>query len=332
MKKVVLAGLLISAAVFVVASYFLPRRVVLEKAINVAAPVSYLYEEIDNLERWPLWAYWFNESAEITYGKSRMGIEATCSWTGNSGSGDVTLVSSRRDEMVRARLDFGARGTAAYEFWLVPDSLVANQTRLILKAEITAEEENTIWSHWKRFLLANRLGSSLAHNLSTLKQIAESKPVFDNVTEELLAPSYYVSVRRKHHPDSATQQIRALHAEIMRALNAVGSEAAGYPFCLFGDSSVIDFAVPVEPDATVPDSFPVSQLYSGRAIRGIDYDGYDDIARTHSEVLRYIRYKDYEINGTPWEVYTTDPGEDPSSWITEVYYPITRKKGEHGIL
>ncbi|MDV3307855.1 MAG: hypothetical protein LOY03_03450 [Cyclobacteriaceae bacterium] len=332
MKKVIIAGLVVSAAVLVIASFFLPRRFVLEKAVDVAAPASYLFEEVNNLERWPLWSYWFDETAEITYGDSREGISARCAWKGRGGSGEVTVVYQVWDELVRTRIEFGTRGSATYNFTFIPDSLAAHQTRLILNAEVTAPEDEGIWSRWKRFLLANRLASSLTHNLATLKRIAETKPVFDNITEELLAPEYYVSVREEHHPDSAVIQIRALHAQVTHALEAVGSEVAGHPFCFFDDSAVMEFAVPVEPDTRVPNEYAVSQHYSGLAIRGTDYDGYDDIARTHHEVLRYIQYKDYVLNGRPWEVYMTDPDDDPSTWTTEVYYPIRIKEDEDGRL
>jgi effector-binding domain-containing protein len=332
MRKIVLAGLLISAAVFFAASFFLPRTFVLEKSTDVAAPASYLYEEINDLERWPLWAYWFDENAQVTYGDRRSGTNARCTWKARKRTGEVILTTARLDQIVTAQLTFGNQGSAEYEFRLVPDTLMENRTRLIIKAEVSTEQDNSIWTRWKRFLLANRLASSLTHNTTRLQRIAESKPVFDNVTEEVLAPSYYVSIRSRRRPESTVQQIRTLHAQVMHALNAVGSDAAGHPFCLFGDSAVMEFAVPVDPDARVPDTCVVTQHYSGRAIRGIDSAGYDDISRVHSEVQRYIQYKDYVINGTPWEVYTTDPAEDPSTWATEVYYPIRAKEDENEIL
>lgn len=332
MKKVVIAGLLVSAAVFVVASFFLPRRFVLKKSTDVAAPASYLYEEIHDLGRWPRWAYWFRDNPEIEYGEPRIGTEAHCRWEGRSGTGEVTLLTNRLNEMVRAHLDFGRQGSAKWEFRFVPDTLTPNKTRLIVEAEVDQEEYNTIWSRWKRFLLANRLASALTHNLFTLRRTAESKPIFSNITEELLAPSYYIGVRERHHRDSTADQVRALHARLALALKNVAVAADGHPFCLFIDSSTIEVAIPVAPDISLPDSHTVNQHYSGRAVRGIDYDGYDDIACTHSEVLRYIRYKDYVIAGTPWEVYTTNLAEDPSTWVTEVYYPITIKKDDHDIL
>lgn len=325
MKKIIFAGLLISAAIVVVASFFLPRRYVLEKAIDVAAPASYLFEEVNNLERWPLWCYWFDETAEITYGSSRMGIEASSSWKNRTGSGQVTILTHIPDEMVLTKLDFGERGSAEYEFRFVPDTAVINQTRLILKTEVINPPNDGIGNLWKRFLLANRLASSLSHNLASLRRIAETKPVFDNVTEELLAPSYYVSLRKKRRPDSAAQQVRALYDQIMEALKSVGSDAAGHPFCLLGDS-IIELGVPIHPDARVPNTYPVNQHYSGPAVRGSDNGGYADIADTHNKVRRYIRYKEYEVSGIPWEVYLTDPRKDPSTWTTEVYYPITTKE------
>jgi hypothetical protein len=324
MKKIIIAGLLVSAAMVVAASFFLPRRYVIEKATAVAAPPSYLFEEVINLERWPFWSYWFDETAEMTYGDNRMGNEARTNWRNRSRTGQVTILAHVPNQTVLVDLDFGKQGSAQYEFRFVADTTVINQTHLILNARVINPPHDGIWNRWKRFLLANRLASSLTHNLASLRRIAETKPVFDKVTEEVLAPTYYVSVRKKRRPDSAAQQVQALYAQIMQALKSVGSSASGHPFCLLGDS-VIELAVPVHPDARVPNSYSVSQHYTGPAIRGSDNAGYNNIKMTHNEVLRYIRYKDYEVNGTPWEVYITDPSEDPAKWVTEVYYPIAAK-------
>lgn len=331
MKKVILAGLLVLAAVIAGASYLLPERFVKEETTDVAAPASYLYEELNDLERWPRWSYWFDENTAITYGDKRAGITAHCTWKTGAGPGTATLAAHKRDEMVRANLEFST-GTARYEFTLVPDTVIANQTQLTIKAEVTTSDDNSIWRRWKRYFLARQLTSSLTHNIATLKRVAESKPIFDNITEELLAPAYYVSVKSKRQPDAPAEQVRTLHAQVMRALKSVGSKAAGHPLCLFSDSSAIEFGVPIEPDARVPDAYTVNQLYSGPAIRGIDNGGYEDITDTHKEVQRYIQYKDYVINGPPWEVYNTDPAEDPSTWTTEVYYPVTTKEDVHDTL
>ncbi|HEY8511740.1 MAG TPA: hypothetical protein VIL31_07270 [Cyclobacteriaceae bacterium] len=327
MKKIVLIGLLVSAAMILAAGYLLPRRYELQKATNVAAPASYLFEEVINLERWPLWVYWFDENSEIAYGDTRVGNQAQCTWKNRNGTGKAKILIYYPNQMVRVDLDFGERGSVNYEFRFVPDTLAINMTRLILTARVVNPPDDGIWNRWKRFLLANRLAPSLPHNLTSLRRIAETKPIFDNVTEELLAPTYYVSVRRKRNPDSAVQQVRALHAQILDALKSVGSNAAGPPFCLL-DDSVVELGVPVHPDARVPNSYNVIQLYSGPVVRGSDSTSYSDIERTHNEVLRYIQYKDYVISGTPWEVYITSPNEDPSTWITEVYYPIATRQDQ----
>jgi effector-binding domain-containing protein len=68
----------------------------------------------------------------------------------------------------------------------------------------------------------------------------------------------------------------------------------------------------------------VLQHYSGAAVRGVHTGGHYTLKKTHEEVLSYIRYKNFESNGAPWEVYLSDltNEKDSSKWVTEVYYPV----------
>lgn len=65
---IIVAGLLVSALMLVLASYFLPQEFELEQTVNVNAPSSYLYEEINDLSRWPIWSYWIDDGTQVTYG------------------------------------------------------------------------------------------------------------------------------------------------------------------------------------------------------------------------------------------------------------------------
>ncbi len=82
--------------------------------------------------------------------------------------------------------------------------------------------------------------------------------------------------------------------------------------------------MPMSPDSKFPAAYPVSQHYSGAAVKGINVGSYENLADTHAQLKQYIKYKKFESNGPPWEVYLTGPykEKDTSKWITDVYYPV----------
>lgn len=327
MAKIILGGLLVSAVLFVAAGYFLPVQFKLDQSIEVNAPAAYLYEEINDLEKWPVWSYWFADNTEVTYAGDRTGIGASCSWKSNGDEGTATILRNISDEMVSAQLEFPGSGSAKCEFRIEPDSLNPTIIRLTMLADLSANDDG-VWARWKGFILATRFSAVLDHNLANLKKIAEGKPIFSGgISEELLAPSYYISAEI---PATEGQPTPSGIIEGLTTLNGVLQQAKvtadGPPFCILAADSVhqILCCIPVPPDARLPVGYPISQFYSGAAIRAIDSTGYAGVKATHHEVMRYIRYKEYIVNGPPWEVYVTNPTriQDPSQWTTHVYYPV----------
>jgi len=329
MTIIILAVLALSLALIIIAGHYLPQQFKLNDNIDVGAPPSYLYEEINDLERWPAWSYWLGNDTQVTYGELRTGINAYCKWKSGDDVGAVTILLNRGDEMVRARLDFPDSVSATCEFLIEADSLDPSQTHLTMRVELSGDE-NGVWARWKRFLIATRFGAAFDHTLRGLKRIAESKPTFSyGISEELLAPSYYISIEIPSKPQGpfSTEIIDAQRV-LQNILQQAGVSPEGYPFSIVSDSTGQTLCcIPVPPDANLPANYPISQLYSGAAIRAVDSTGYEDVKMAHHEVQRYIRYKEYTVNGDPWEVYQADPAHmnDPSHWITQVYYPVLRQ-------
>ena len=51
---------------------------------------------------------------------------------------------------------------------------------------------------------------------------------------------------------------------------------------------------------------------------------YENIGSVHDAISRYIKVMDLEYAGPPWEIYVTDPMQEPDTakWETVVCYPI----------
>jgi hypothetical protein len=176
---------------------------------------------------------------------------------------------------------------------------------------------------YHRFNIKNQID----YELSKIKEVAEAKPIFTiKITEESLAPTYYIS--RSFPVDSKSpEQINVEKKKSFDHLNAVFREAKAKaidnPFCLYPGKE-ITCALPMSPESKFPPAYPPTQLYSGAAIRGIHIGDTRNIKKSHDEVKEYISYKNFQPNGIPWEVYVKDQRNerDSSKWIAEIYYPV----------
>jgi AraC family transcriptional regulator len=149
---------------------------------------------------------------------------------------------------------------------------------------------------------------------------------------------------RKKHQDAAAEPVlvmrrRAAQSEIAATLGEIlpavfthtqraGIPLAGPPFTryLSGGPGLLSLeagmaiAGPAQPSGEIE----VAELPGGPAAFAVHVGPYDSLGQTHAAIERWIADHGHAVVGAPWEVYVTDPGEqpNPAEWRTEVLYPI----------
>jgi effector-binding domain-containing protein len=112
-------------------------------------------------------------------------------------------------------------------------------------------------------------------------------------------------------------------------LMAMGGEfMAGPPFAIWyeyeGDTFVFDNCIPVS--KTLPGSGEIRSImsYGGKVVKVTHTGSYESTQYSWEALEKYISENSLQTNGDPYEVYTTDPGQepDPARWITELYWPV----------
>lgn len=65
-------------------------------------------------------------------------------------------------------------------------------------------------------------------------------------------------------------------------------------------------------------------LPGGRAAVTVHVGPYEGLKEAYQELEAWIQLQGKEASGPPWEIYWTDPGEEPDSskWKTEIYWPL----------
>lgn len=87
-------GLLVAAVVAV--GFALPSRFAVERAVVIEASPAAIHALVGDLRRWPEWSPWeeADSTIDITIGERAAGVGAHQSWTGESGSGELTVTAS----------------------------------------------------------------------------------------------------------------------------------------------------------------------------------------------------------------------------------------------
>jgi len=93
MFKKILIAFAVLLAVFVAVGAALGDDYKVSQSITVNADTARVHELCGELKNWPEWAPWQKQdpTIQITYGEKTTGVGAHQSWTGESGSGELTL-------------------------------------------------------------------------------------------------------------------------------------------------------------------------------------------------------------------------------------------------
>ena len=113
MKKAllgVLAGILVLVVVLLVVIATRPDEFVVTRSATVNAAPDAVYRLVNDFHAWNEWSPWakLDPNMKVTYSGPPYGTGASYAWTGNDqvGEGNMTIVESKRDELVKIDLRF----------------------------------------------------------------------------------------------------------------------------------------------------------------------------------------------------------------------------------
>ncbi len=147
-------------------------------------------------------------------------------------------------------------------------------------------------------------------------------------------------IQRKELKEQPTLTIRrwVKHEEVSQALADIlpkayiramsGGKMGGAPFCIIhemkDDKMDIEAGVPLLAALDGVGEIKASQLPAGKVLVTWHVGPYHELGKAHEALQAWAEKNELEVNGSTWEVYWTDPGEepDPSKWRTEVLLPI----------
>ena len=66
------------------------------------------------------------------------------------------------------------------------------------------------------------------------------------------------------------------------------------------------------------------ELPAGQVATVTHMGPYEQLGQTWSALMKWMEEEGLQAAGAPWEVYVTDPGEEPdqSKWRTDIFFPI----------
>jgi effector-binding domain-containing protein len=145
------------------------------------------------------------------------------------------------------------------------------------------------------------------------------------IKEQQAQPTAYI---RERAPPDIGMVFGKLLGEVFGYLGAHGMQPAGPPYDRIHamDADGFDLEVGIAVASPIEGNGRVlpGELPAGRAAVTWHTGPYDQLSAAHGAIQTWIAQQGLEPAGAGWEVYHTDPGQepDPAKLRTEIIYPL----------
>ncbi len=335
MKILKIIGIVLVAIIALVwvGTLFISSETHVERSLTINAAPEAIFAEINNVKNFNNWSPWhsIDPNTEYTYEGPESGVDAKMSWTSDHqdvGSGSQWIVESVPNKLVKTNLVFeGFEDPAEANFVLEPEG---DQT----KVTWTFDTEMSGLYKYFGLVMDGMLGPQYEQGLQNLKAVAEAKPSYNiGIGVEEVPEIHYLSILHtmtSENSDQISTIMGELFGELMGYMSSNNIEMHGSAMTVYPRSEENSFdmecALPVEEEVQVSDDRIVFKtISSGKAVKAVHMGSYHLLEDTHNTVNQYISDQGLQAAGAPYEIYITDPSDEPdtSKWITQVYYPIT---------
>lgn len=336
MKALKIIGIIlfILLAAFLVIGLFLPKSSYTERSQQINAPAELVFEQVVNLRNWEAWSP-FSEAdtaMQITYGDIVSGPGASYSWTGEMGTGELSITGVEEYSIIDYAIVFDGEKEAKGQ-WLFEKTEEGIQLTWTFGVP---ELDYPLGRYYGLFLDA-AMDPFMVSGLNKIKEIAEAGALqpassLGEISLEEVASMPILAIR-----DSITvEEMEAFYGQSYGALMAFAQAnqimISGAPLSValvwneIG-ASLMEAALPITEMTEVSENeYAIySRILEGGQMAVVSHYGpYDAIGKAYEALEAYMVAEGYIPAGAPFEVYVTDPSteQDASKWETKVYWPL----------
>ena len=326
----ILVGLVVLA---LLAGFLLPREIHVERSAVIEAAPETVYEALIAPREFNEWSPWADLDTTMTpeYFGPEMGIGAGFTWSSqedNVGSGKYEITSAEPNSKIEVALDFGEMGTSMSSYMLEPAD---GGTRVTWTLD-SDMGMNPI-SRYFGLMMDSWVGGDYEKGLGNLKEYMKTRPSWHVENIELTQANGFsmLSVREEIEPGDIGDMLGRSYGAIMEYVGANGLQLSAPPFAIYHHwptdgvgKADVEAAIPITAPNAGNASITGSEFPGGAVAIAYFYGPYEKSGNAHMKLHEWAEENGHQLVEPSWEVYVTDPGEepDPSKWLTMVCYRV----------
>jgi effector-binding domain-containing protein len=137
-----------------------------------------------------------------------------------------------------------------------------------------------------------------------------------------------LTIRATTSADKLPDLLGVLFGEVYEHILQSGQQPAGMPFSRYyamdGHTLNVSCGMPVASAMEGAGRVEAGELPACTVATATHMGPYDNLPQSWNALVAWMRSQDLEPADAPWEVYVTDPGEEPdtSKWRTDIFFPV----------
>lgn len=312
-----------------------PTPYEISREITIEAPAAVVFEQVNNHKNRDAWSPWEAMDPNMTksYEGPESGVGARYSWVGNDsvGTGSLEILESEPHSRIKSKLVFTAPWESESTIeWKFVES--GNQTTVtwMIKGELPGY---LFWMNEED--MDEQMAPDFEKGLAKLKSVSEglTVPKYEMAMTEVAASPYFFIRDQVPFDDVNPAFFDERYGKIAAHLGADMASVTAPPFAIYHEwneeTKMADISVAMASSSKKPgnENIKKGDTYAGK-VAMVSYMGpFEGTGDVHYFMHDKIIEAGYEMVGSPWEVYVTDPETEPdtSKWITQVYYPVRFK-------
>lgn len=328
--------LLILVALLLVVAAFSPSKLHVEQSAIIEKPAYIVFNQVNTLQNWDNWSPFTKNDPEmkVVYEGNETGVGAVQKWESTkNGSGSFTIIESVLNKEIKTELDFMEKGTAE-SCWLFESTEEGTKVTWTMDSDKAGYPVGRIMNA----MMKGPMNKAFHEGLMNLKEVCEKIPVeaiyvkTSEVVEEVIKPQTALAILDSATTKGIGPKLGEIYGKISKYIHEIGIEFAGPPFAIYHcwdeenpeGVMVFEAGFPIDAVLESMNGINVIEIEGGNAVVAYHYGDYSTVGKTWVLVDKYIKENGKVIDGTPWEIYLTDPEKekDHSKWETKVIYPI----------
>jgi effector-binding domain-containing protein len=327
LKKIII-WLVIIIAILILVAYILPGQYKVQRSALIEGDRDMIFSMACDFNNWDLWSPWSSamDSTAVFENIGKCEVGAVHKWKGEKmGEGEMKITEIIPGEKI------------IWELWIKGFS---RKTTVGMFFEPEGDDWVVTWSaeghlgynplyRYYGLMIDSDMGAEYERGLNNLKELCSKLPDYPGIEVTEVSSMPAVSVKDSIQATDIGIFLETWFPKLYLYAVRKGGTPAGHPYAIYYNWDpegmiLIEAGVPLQ--EAVEGEKEIMQVMSpgGKVVRASHTGPYEESGAAHEAINRYIMVLKMEFAGAPWEVYITDPSEepDPQKWETIIYYPV----------